>query len=197
MSHYFTEKQSVKSEIFEYETVVLNQKISFFSDNGVFSKEHLDFGSRLLIEEFINPKTKGILLDLGCGIGVIGLSLAKRYNRNLMMADINERAVSLAEQNMNKNGIFGAVRQANILEGIDAKFAVVVTNPPIRAGKQIVFSFFEQSYDHLIENGELWVVIRKQQGADSAIKKIQEIFKNCVIVKKKGGFCILKAIKLS
>lgn len=195
MSHYFIDDKELKSETFEYQLEILGHKISLFTDNGVFSKQHLDFGSKLLIEEFKNPDIKGLLLDLGCGIGVIGIALAKSYKRDLMMLDVNPRAVSLANKNLEKNDVIGITKENNILENIKEEFAVIVTNPPIRAGKKIVHEFFKQSYEHLVINGQLWVVIRKQQGAESAIKVIKELFKNCEIVKKKKGFHVLKATK--
>lgn len=195
MAHYFTDNTELKSNVFTYETTILSENFSFFSDNGVFSKEGLDFGSRLLIEQFKNPNVDGLLLDLGCGIGVIGITLSKCYNRESVLVDVNPRAISLTEKNALRNGVSCKAFCADCLTGIDYNYACVVTNPPIRAGKSVVYNFFAESYNHLVQNGELWVVMRRNQGAESAMKKLNEIFGNCEAVEKKNGFWIIKSIK--
>lgn len=195
MAHYFTDNTDLKSESFDYKTTILGREFSFTSDNGVFSKEHLDFGSRLLIESFKNPTTEGVLLDLGCGIGVIGITLAKEYNRSCFFADVNPRAIDLTIKNATKNGIKFEAKCMNCLDEVNGLFAVMVTNPPIRAGKKVIYNFFTEGYDHLLNNGELWAVMRRNQGAESAVKKLTEIFGNCEVVERKNGFWILKSTK--
>lgn len=195
MNHYFTNNSNIKSDVREYKVSILEDTFTFFTDNGVFSKEHLDFGSRLLIESFIDNGIEGDLLDLGSGIGVISIILSKKYKRHVTMIEVNERAASLSKINASKNGVDALIINKSIEDGHDGNYAYVVTNPPIRAGKKIVYKFFEVAYNCLADQGELWVVMRKQHGAESAIKEIESLFLNSVIVKKKNGFFIIKAIK--
>ncbi len=141
----------------------------------------MDFGSRLLIESFEMPAIEGTVLDVGCGYGPIGLSIAKSYpDRLVHMIDVNERAIELAKENAELNRIqnveiYESDRLVNVKE---INFAAILTNPPIRAGKKTVHDIFQQSYEHLAANGELWVVIQKKQGAPSAVEKLKEIFTN-------------------
>ena len=197
MSHYFTDNKDLKSELFTYEATILGSKYTLYSDNGVFSKEHLDFGSLLLIEEFKNPDIEGLLMDLGCGNGVIGIVLGKTYKRDVFMADINSRATFLADKNAKENNVNYKVFTTDCMDGIDENFACVLTNPPIRAGKKVIYNFFDEAYKHLKINGELWFVMRRNHGVESAIKKIDELFNNHEIIKRKNGFWIVKAIKLN
>ena len=196
MSQYFDDDKNVKSELFTYEATILNKKYTLYSDNGVFSKEHLDFGSLLLIEEFKNPDIEGLLLDLGCGNGVIGISLSKEYNRELFMIDINPKATKLASLNAEKNSVKCEVLTRDSIGDLDKEFACILTNPPIRAGKKVIYNFFDEAYTHLKKDGELWFVMRRNHGVESAIKKIDELFNNHEVVKRKNGFWIVKTKKL-
>ena len=197
MAHYFTDNKDLKSEEINFNCEVLGNKFSFISDNGVFSKTHLDFGSLLLMEEFKNPDIEGKLLDLGCGIGVIGTILGKLYNREVIFTDVNERAIFLTRKNASNNDIKFEAILTNVTENIDEKFACILTNPPIRAGKKVIYNFFTEAHDKLEINGELWFVMRRSHGVESAIKKIDELFNNHEVIKRKNGFWIVKAIKLN
>ena len=197
MGHYFIDDKNVKSELFTYNVDILNTKLTLYSDNGVFAKSGLDFGSSLLIESFKNPDIEGLLCDLGCGNGVIGIVMNKVYNRQSLLVDVNPRAVSLAEKNTIENKANCKAITTDCLDGINDSFACVLTNPPIRAGKVVVYRFFTESYNHLKVGGELWFVMRRSHGVESAIKKIDELFNNHEVVKRKNGFWIVKAIKLN
>lgn len=196
-SHYFSQEQQVESNPKYLNFTLRNHKMKFKTDNGVFSKGEVDFGSRLLIETFQFPETEGDILDVGCGYGPIGLSLAKETNQTVHMIDVNMRALSLAKENAEINNITNVkIYESNLFTQVAGKqFAAIVTNPPIRAGKAIVHAIFEQSFAHLLDGGELWVVIQKKQGAPSAEKKIIEVFGNAQIVAKKKGYFIIKAKK--
>ena len=102
---------------------VKNITIDFFSDNGVFSKNHLDYGSRLLIETFLkNESDYENILDLGCGYGLIGISLAKITGKNVTMCDVNKRALHLCERNIKINEVDGKAYESNAYECVKNKY---------------------------------------------------------------------------
>lgn len=195
--HYYSREQKVESDPKLWEFTLRNHLYKFKTDNGVFSKSEVDFGSRLLIETFEVPEINGEILDVGCGYGPIGLSIAKDTGRKVHMIDVNERALGLAKENASLNRIQNVlIYESDCLTNVSHnQFAAILTNPPIRAGKNIVHKIFEQSYDHLCDSGELWVVIQKKQGAPSAIEKLAGLFKEVETVEKKKGYFILRAIK--
>ncbi|WP_160725580.1 class I SAM-dependent methyltransferase [Bacillus sp. USDA818B3_A] len=196
--HYYTRSQKVESDPKYWDFPLRNHSFRFKTDNGVFSKREVDFGSRLLIESFIMPDVEGHVLDVGCGYGPIGLSIAKDFgNRIVHMIDVNQRAIELAKENASINHITNVdIYESDRLLNVKGDhFAAVLTNPPIRAGKQTVHDIFEQSYQHLVSSGELWVVIQKKQGAPSALEKLTTLFSNVETVDKSKGYFIFKATK--
>ncbi|MDN3019644.1 class I SAM-dependent methyltransferase [Paenibacillus sp. BSR1-1] len=196
--HYYSRTQKVESDPKYWDFSLRNHNFRFKTDNGVFSKREVDFGSRLLIESFEMPAVEGFVLDVGCGYGPIGLSLAKTYQDRLVhMVDVNERALELAKENASLNridnvNIYESDRLKNVKEN---SFAAILTNPPIRAGKKTVHDIFEQSYEHLVTQGELWIVIQKKQGAPSALEKLKTLFSHVETIDKSKGYFIIKAVK--
>ncbi|MFB5197740.1 16S rRNA methyltransferase [Bacillus sp. AFS073361] len=196
--HYYSRTQKVESDPKFWDYTLKNNSFRFKTDNGVFSKREVDFGSRLLIESFEMPNADGFLLDVGCGYGPIGLSLAKYYHERMIhMVDVNERAIELAKENAELNRIqnvkiYESDRLLNVKENT---FAAILTNPPIRAGKKTVHDIFEQSFDHLVSQGELWVVIQKKQGAPSAIEKLNNLFNHVETIDKSKGYFVIRAQK--
>lgn len=196
MAHYFTNENNLKSEIRTIRYTNGAFSLVFNSDNGVFSKDHLDFGSKLLIETMIknvdNTDKNKSILDVGCGYGFIGISLAKILNSKVVMVDINKRAIHLTNMNIKENKVNAQAFESNIYENIKEKFDVIVSNPPIRAGKNIVLEILERAHEFLNINGELWFVIRKDQGAKSIAKELEKIYK-IEIMEKSKGFYIFRA----
>lgn len=196
--HYYSKNPSVKSDPKEWSATIRNKQFYFETDAGVFSKGDVDFGSRLLAESFCLPDVDGPLLDVGCGYGPIGLSIAVSFpNRNVHMVDVNERALSLAKRNAERNGAENVeIYPSDALSAVTRDgFAAVLTNPPIRAGKETVFNIYEGAFSKLAKGGELWVVIQKKQGAPSTMNRLEELFGNVETVAKKKGYFIVKSKK--
>ena len=167
--------------------------MTFLTDAGVFSKKMVDFGSQLLLK-CLEVNQGETVLDVGCGYGPLGLSLAKSYGVQATMVDINNRALDLARQNAERNKVEATIFQSNIYEQVEGKFDHVISNPPIRAGKQVVHEIIEKSKDFLETGGDLTIVIQKKQGAPSAKSKMEDVFGNCEIVKKDKGYYILRSV---
>lgn len=199
MDHYFTDNRHLAENRKEISFRFWCFTLTFLTDNGVFSKNGIDFGTRVLLKTLLEHEAEmgDHLLDLGCGYGVIGIALKKGWpQRQVEMVDVNPRAVQLAKENAEKNHVEANIHISNVYEQVSRDtFTDIITNPPIRAGKTIIYQMFEEAWHHLANEGTLWVVIRKQQGANSAVKKINEVFGNCDIIHKEKGYFILKAKK--
>ena len=186
MSHYFT-NDYVKSEEKNINVIVNNIKLKFIVDNGVFSKKGLDFGTRTLLENIDLNKIKGDILDFGSGYGPIGIYLKKVTNANVDMIDINERALKLVAKNAALNNVKVNIFKSNIYENVNKKYDAIVTNPPIRVGKKILYEILFGAKDHLKDDGTLWLVINKNSGAKSLAKDLEKIY-DVTIIKKNKGF---------
>ena len=215
MSHYFSEKQEVKSDkkIIRYD--IENRNFEFVTDNGVFSKTKVDFGTDVMLKVFlrenINKKNQKFdVLDIGCGYGVVSVVVKSFFkNARTVSSDVNERALELTRENLFKNGVvksndsedndFGnsdfKVIKSFAFDSISEKFDVILSNPPIRAGKQTIFQIYEKSFEHLNENGEFYCVIQTKHGAKSTQKKLEEIFGNCETLEINAGYRIFRSVK--
>ena len=197
--HYYSNKPQTESKPRQWKFTLLGNVFIFETDSGVFSKSEVDFGSRVLIETFQIPEIEGAILDVGCGYGPIGLSIAKQNPEcTVYMMDINERAVALSKKNAQVNGvqnvrIFESDGLASVEDGLQV--AAILTNPPIRAGKETVFKFYDGAYEKLSAGGELWIVIQKKQGAPSTVNHLEEMFTEVEVVEKKKGYWIIRAKK--
>ena len=193
MGQYF-DNEKLPSKMVKTESFILGKKFVFFTDNGVFSKDGLDFGSRLLLESIPLEEVGGKVLDMGCGYGVFGIVLNKITSCEVDMVDVNLRAMHLAEINIKENHCIGVnVFESNCYSSINSKYSSIVTNPPIRAGKSVVYDIVMNARDYLEENGHLFIVIRKEQGAKSLIVDLEKIY-NVEVLNKKKGFFIIKCI---
>lgn len=193
MNHYFENNEDLKSELRVIDYSYEEYNFSFSSDLGVFSKNHIDYGSKFLVETLLSYKKEyNNILDVGCGYGFIGIVLAKINNCKVDLIDINNRAVHLCKKNIKANRIDGSVFISNAYERVGDKYDLIITNPPIRAGKEVVLNILKGAKQHLTETGELWYVIRKDQGAKSIEKIISKSY-NVDLIKKSKGFYVFCA----
>jgi 16S rRNA (guanine1207-N2)-methyltransferase len=196
-NHYYSKTPEVTHDRQIIEQTLRGEAYKFVTDAGVFSKKGIDYGSRVLIDA-MQLEVDAQVLDLGCGYGPIGLSAARAAIKgHVTMVDINERAVELAKENAELNGITNVtVLQSDAFEKVEGRaFNVILTNPPIRAGKETVHHMFEQAYEHLMDAGSLWIVIQKKQGAPSAFAKLESLFQEVREVNKDKGYRIIRAVK--
>ena len=191
---YFAENPDAKHDIHELNVELLGQRLTFLTDAGVFSKKMIDYGSRVLLS-VLDFEAGEQVLDVGCGYGPLGLTLAKAQGVTATMVDINQRALDLAQKNAERNQISADIFQSNVYEKVSGIFDHIISNPPIRAGKQVVHEVISGSYEHLTEGGDLTLVIQKKQGAPSAKSKMEAVFSNCEIVKKDKGYYIRRSEK--
>lgn len=193
MSHYFTDNSKLKQNRREISFRFLDIKLTLMSDDGVFSKDTLDKGTEILLETCLKQELISPVADLGCGIGVVGVILNQYYPEMVIDGfDVNPRAVELANINYKKYKCQGT---CIVNDGIKGKYNTVISNPPIRIGKQLMYALFDNIYESLEENGNFYFVIRKSHGAKSAQKKCVDLFGNCTLLNKDSGYYIYKCVK--
>ena len=192
---YYAETPDAAHDIHDLNVSLLGQSFHFYTDAGVFSKKMVDYGSQVLLNALDLERGKN-LLDVGCGYGPLGISLAKVQGVESTMIDINSRAIDLAKKNAERNGVVAHIFQSNIYENVSEKFDYIISNPPIRAGKKVVHEIIEGAFDHLNQGGSLTIVIQKKQGAPSAKVKMENVFGNAEIIRKDKGYYILRSEKL-
>ena len=192
MSQYFDNDKNIKSERKIIKFNFDNKVFSIYSDNGVFSKDRFDYGTRVLLNSVDIDKLSGNVLDLGCGLGVVGIILGT-FNKgiNIDMVDINERAIDLAKNNLVLNNVKANVFVSDIYSNIDNKYDFIITNPPIRAGKNVIRGFLLGSYDYLKDDGILYFVMRRDHGVKSMIKELSVKFNTSIVNKDKGFYIVL------
>lgn len=195
MAHYFTDNSNLRSVLRKIDYENKGYVFTFLSDNGVFSKNKIDYASELLVNTIINnTKNCDDILDVGCGYGFIGITLSRMLNSHVTMVDVNNRAIHLALENIKKNKINGEAFNSDIYENITGKYNLIVSNPPIRAGKNTVLNILRNAKDYLKDNGVLWFVINKNQGAKSIIKELEDIYKIHIKERSKGFYVIMAEI---
>lgn len=192
--HYYTPLPTSQHALRQFTVSLFHREFSFLTDAGVFSRDGVDPGTRALIEAM--PPLKGRVLDLGCGWGAAGIPLAKLYLEcSLVLTDVNQRAADLARKNAALNGVEVTVAVGDGFEAVSGSFDVILSNPPIRAGKKKIYSLFAQAHDRLVPGGVLYIVIRKQQGAPSALKYLSGLFAQAEVIDRSGGYWVIAAHK--
>lgn len=191
MSQYFDNDKNIKSEKKLINFNFDNRKFSIYSDNGVFSKDKFDYGTRVLLESIDISSLCGKVLDLGCGTGVVGIILGT-INKNISidMVDVNERAIELARENIKLNSLDNNIFVSDVFLNVIDKYDYIITNPPIRAGKEVVRKFLKDAKDYLNDNGFLYFVMRKDHGVKSIIKELEQIYRVEVVARDKGFYVV-------
>ncbi len=199
MPHYYDASPQGEERHDQTTLHIDGRDFSFVTSSGVFASHRVDYGTQLLLETVIEQiraqgTKNGRLLDLGCGYGVVGVVMKRLFPAmDVVMADVNARAVRLAGDNATRNQVsFAQIVQSDGFAGLDGMFDHILTNPPVRAGKAVVHSFFDGAYAHLVPGGRLYVVLQKKQGAPSAAAYLEDLFGNCAAVAKSAGFRVLR-----
>ena len=198
MAHYFDLDPTLASKERQIEFFIDGRTITLVSDNGVFSKDRVDEGSLAFLKVLVPLRLSGKILDLGCGYGPIGLTIAMTSpEARLTLADINTRALALCEKNAELLGLSRRVTvlHSDVYENIEGKFHSIVVNPPIRAGKVVTYAMYEGAKQRLIDGGCLYVVIRKAQGSETASRYIKELFGNIEMLGRHKGYHVYRAQK--
>ena len=191
VSHYFENDQNLPSNLKKTTTTIFNHNFIFYTDNGVFAKHGLDYGSKLLLESLPYEELKGPILDVGCGYGVLGIVVSKLTNLEIDMIDVNRRALHLSKRNVKENNCSNInVFESSCYEKVMKKYQTIITNPPIRAGKKIVYEILMGGKEHLLDGGVMYLVIRKDQGAKSVISDLKNYYDVSIVNKSKGFYVI-------
>lgn len=195
---YFENNKNLKSDKKIIDYFFLKEKLLFLTDYGVFSKGEIDYGSSLLIKS-ITAQDPLDILDVGCGYGPIGICMAKKYPQAVVdMIDVNERALDLCKENAKKNRTQNvSIFLSHIYEKIEKKYDLIISNPPIRSGKENVLEIVLSAEKHLKANGKLVVVIKKEHGAKSYINRLKEVYDKVNIINKDKGYNVIECMKES
>lgn len=192
MNHYFTNNENLKSEIRVLKYSYGEYNFMLNTDLGVFAKNKIDEGSKLLVETYFKLGKKGVkVLDAGCGYGFVGITLSKVMNVKVDFIDINNRALHLTKMNLKNNKVSGQVFLSNIYDNVNEKYDVIIVNPPIRAGKKVYMKFIEDAFNYLEVDGELWIVMRTNHGVKNIYKNLKITKKSEILSKNKGFYVIL------
>ena len=191
--HYYTANPASAHDERRVALTALGNELVFTTDAGVFSRDGLDKGTEALLNALPVPM-EGRVLDLGCGWGPVGVALGKKYPAlEIVMTDINQRAAELARRNLAANGVQAQVVQGDGFAAVEGSFDTILTNPPIRAGKAVIYALFREARARLNPGGALYIVIRKQQGAPSALKFLREVYADAEVIDRSGGFHVIRA----
>ena len=195
MSHYYKYDPSLSDDIHVFNYTFKGNVLKFKTNSGVFSKERVDFGTNVLLNSLPSLEDVTSTLDVGCGVGIIGICIKKAYPKiDMTMIDVNERCIELSLNNAQENNVCANVYLSDMYEKVNESYDLILSNPPIRAGKAKVFEVVDGAYKHLNDKGSLICVIQKKQGAESLKKHMEEVFGNVEILNKESGYYIIRSL---
>jgi len=190
-NHYFT-NSDIEHNVIQKRVNICGQEFLFNTDNGLFSKSGLDYGTRLLIESINFDDIEGNVLDVGCGYGPIGIYIARQIKYDVHMIDVNQNAVKLCQENAGLNGVVNVdIYESDVYKNVNKKFSLIVTNPPIRAGKEKIYEILFNAKKFLLDDGKILFVMRKNHGVKSTMRDLSNAY-NVKIIKKDKGFYIVE-----
>ena len=198
MDHYYSANPESESNEREIKYELKDRTFKFISDNGVFSKEHVDFATDFMLRTIIDDDLDGSVLDMGCGYGVIGITVSSLCSKvsSVTLCDINNRVIDLATRNVERNKVVNAkIFASDGFEDVEGRFDIIITNPPIRAGKAVIYKMYEDAKEHLNDGGRFYLVINKKHGAPSTINYLNELYSEVEVLDKKAGFNVIRCKK--
>jgi len=193
-AHYYSREPPKERRRFVLRLDIKGHRIELASSSGIFSKDRIDLGTLVLLESMVLPD-EGEVLDMGCGYGVIGITISKMRPRlRVTMVDVNPTAVKLAKENIDTNNVTNATAiHSNLYSSLEGrKFNLIISNPPLAAGYKVIFPLIEGAKSHLSEGGNLQLVLRK--GINAISKKMNEVFDNVELVSRKSGYKVFRSI---
>jgi len=190
MSQYFIENPDVMTRERELGVEVFGCRFKFLTNSGLFSCDKVDEASLYLLNNM--PPVKGALLDFGCGYGVIGIVLAKLQDINLTQSDVNSLALEYAKRNARLNGVHTNAVHSDCFDKITESFDHIVLNPPIHAGKEVMYRMYTEAAEHLNPGGSFFIVIKKKHGAESTLDKLNALFPAVNILSKRKGCYVIE-----
>lgn len=197
MSHYFTGHDS-EHRYKEIEYAYQGKRYTFKTDRGVFSKDRIDYGSAVLIDAVIKDRETDAghdFIDMGAGYGPIGIVIGDVLGASPLMVEVNPDGLLLSEENAVRNKVRAQVIARSEYDARPETFQpdFYVSNPPFRAGKDVVLGIIEDAARRLQE-GAFYMVVQKKQGMASYRKAIEEKFGNVETLAKDKGYHVLKGI---
>ena len=197
-SHYFSSKTSSKDDRALIRTVLRGKRVGFLTSRGVFSSKRVDNGTRVLVENMLIPET-GRFLDIGCGIGVVGIMAAlEAPELDVYLSDVNPRAVKLSRLNVQRHGLDNcSVFEGDLYESLGGMvFDVIVSNPPVSAGMyKVVYPMVSGAYERLVEGGVLQMVIQSNKGGNLLAGFFDDVFGSHEVVARRSGYRVFSSVK--
>lgn len=198
--HYFSEEPGSDFTPREIRVWLAERELMVTTSNGIFSPEHVDTGTRVLLDWLAKAPTEGNLLDIGCGWGPIAISLALHApDATVWAVDVNERSLELTRMNAEKLGLTNVRVCRPEAVPTDLRFSGIWSNPPIRVGKDALHEILLTWLPRLEEGAEGYLVVAKQLGADSLQKWLSGALGDAFDVARvetDRGFRVIRAVQL-
>jgi 16S rRNA (guanine1207-N2)-methyltransferase len=194
--HYFSASPSSSENLRRIRATLSGRDVEVMTAGGVFSPDHIDGGTAVLLANTPPPPPGGHLLDLGCGWGPIALSLAFDAPHTTVWAvDVNERALDLVRRNAQSLGLdnVNAVRPEDVPD--DVTFRTIRSNPPIRVGKDVLHGLMETWLPRLSDRSDAWLVVQRNLGSDSLQRWLAATFHRGYSIQRAAtgrGFRVLR-----
>lgn len=191
--HYFSARPSSIARFGLIQTCLRGRSFEFLTSSGIFSRNRIDLGTRLLVKCMVLPE-KGYALDMGCGYGPVGITAATlKPDLKVIMVDVNRRAALLARQNVLKSHLHNVeVRRGDLYDPVeDVIFDCVLSNPPVSAGMETVKTIICEAPKHMAHGGSLQMVLRSKIAGKRLRTFFEEAFGDVEIMARESGYRVL------